>query len=266
MKKFNIFLFFLLLVSFSLATTVYLRKGGSLEGEVISKDNEKFILKTVDGEEKTIEWRSVKNKTIKEIHPELYKELKAKALARKKEKKKIQKKKVEKVVPIKLYVTTLKGKGRFEEIKKKTKKEKRNWKHTDFFKKELTRKIKINISGLNPNTNYVLKAVYTQYFENYHKKGGRFFKETPPERDVCKTFNLSGTNFYNIKIITAPYFQYKDETTDPKYRFSGGGGSKREYGAKSDGFDISIWLNNTLIYEKKKGKIEKYFNKVVKYY
>ena len=69
----------ILMISVSFGTTVYLRKGDTVEGEIISKNDEKFVIKTADGE-KTLKWRQLQNKSIKEIYPELYEALKAKAL------------------------------------------------------------------------------------------------------------------------------------------------------------------------------------------
>jgi len=77
MRKLTVTLFVILMVSVCFGTTVYLRKGGTIEGEIISKDDEQFVIKTAEGE-KTIKWRQVKNKSIKEIYPELYEALKEK--------------------------------------------------------------------------------------------------------------------------------------------------------------------------------------------
>ena len=85
MKRNLIILFMILIISVCFGTTVHLRKGGTIEGEMISKDDEKLVIKTADGE-KTLKWRQLKNKSIKEINPVFYETLKTQAIERKKKK------------------------------------------------------------------------------------------------------------------------------------------------------------------------------------
>lgn len=271
MKKIVLTLFVILFAGICFGTTVHLRKGGTVEGEVISKDNEKFVIKTTEGE-KTFKWRQLKNKSIQEIHPELYEELKAKALERNKEKEKLKKPIKEKEIPdqpIFLSVKSRKTRGRFKkmdekEIFKDSKaKRKRKWNMVKFFEKELFVEINIKINELNPKKEYVLKTVYSHYFKDFGD-GGMFFRKTASQKNVEKIKQLKDKKNYEIKITTSPYRQYKEKITDSDYHFRKGEGRQKEYGAKSKGLDISVWLDDKLIYEKKAGKVETYYENVKK--
>jgi hypothetical protein len=273
MKKIFILLTFILSVNLCLGTIVYLRKGGTIEGEVISKDDEKFVLKTAEGE-KTIKWRQVKNKSIKEMNPVLYETLKTKAIERQKKKKEAESKKnidkKEKIIqPVFLSVKINKERGRFKKISNKElfkdskARTKRKWNMVKFLKRERFEKIKIKISGLAPKKTYSLKTVYSHYLEKYGKDG-RLFKQIPSLKNVEKISQLNGEENYEIIIQTPFYYQYKEKITDPDYHFRKGQGRQKEYGHKSKGVDISIWLDDKLLYEKKKGKIEKYYENAKK--
>jgi len=271
MKKIAITLFVILLVSICFSTTVHLRKGGTIEGEVISKDDEKLVIKTAEGE-KTLKWRQLTNKSIKEIHPELYEELKAKALERKKEKEKLEKPIKEKEIPnqpIFLSVKSRKTRGRFEKMDKKKMfedskaRKKRDWNMVKFYKKEQQVEIKIKINGLDSKKEYVLKTVYSHHLKDFGN-GGMFFSKTDSPKNVEKINRLKGEKNYEIKISTSLYYQYKEKITDSDYHFRKGEGRQKEYGAKSKGLDISVWLDDKLIYEKKAGKIETYYENVKK--
>ena len=262
MKKFILIVLLIIGSNFCFATTVYLRKGGTIEGEVISKDDEKFVLKTADGEEKTIKWRSVKNKSIKEIYPELYEMLKKQALERKKKKKEI-KKVEEKVTPIFISVKTDKEKGDFEKLSRKElfknseHKTKRLGRTINFYKKEKLVTIKIKIKGLNPRKEYILKTIYTHYLKDCGKKG-LLFIPTSTQKNVEVIKKLKGKKYYEIEINTPPYYQFKEKLRTREYRFTDGSGRMRNYGIESKGMDIAIWLDDKLIYEKPNGKLAKY--------
>ena len=44
--------------------------------------------------------------------------------------------------------------------------------------------------------------------------------------------------------------------------FTGGNKKRHKYGDKGDGWDVSIWLNDTLIYEDIKGKNPVFHNRI----
>ncbi len=67
--------------------TIQLRKGGTVDGDIVSKNHEAFVIKTSEGK-KTFKWKQVKSRCIKEVNPELYDRLKAKGIERRKKKKK----------------------------------------------------------------------------------------------------------------------------------------------------------------------------------
>ena len=184
MKRIAITLLVILLVNVCFSTTVYLRKGGTVEGEVISKDDEKLVIKTADGE-KTLKWRQLKNKSIEEIHPELYEKLKVKALEKKINKDgKVTKEKKNDIDFSRIHLSVVKTEkgGAYKKVNidldldKYSSSVKREWKSIRFYEKECYGKISIKLNGLDSK-------------------------------------------------------------------------KKKEYGDKADGWDISIWLNDTLIYK-----------------
>lgn len=253
MKKLTIFFILFLFVNFCFATTVYLRKGGTVKGEVISKDDEKFVLKTEDGEEKTIKWRRVKNKTIKEIYPELYESLKEKALAKKKgESAKKENDKLD-FSRINLKVETNESAGSYKKHNIKNKIYK-------ISKKECIGKINVKIGNLDSDKKYTLKIVYSHYLQ-IKKTLDIDIKKTPDDKNIVNEEILSGKNNYEIEIKTSPYYYYK---VKPRagYRVKKKGGSKMEFGDRGAGWDISIWLDNTLIYEEKKGKNPVFYHNI----
>ena len=260
MKKIAAVLLVILLVSFCFGTTVYLRKGGTIEGEVISKDDEKFIIKTEEGE-KTIKWRSVKNKSIEEIYPELYEALKAQAIERKKKKeeangikKNIKKKEID-FSSISLDVETSESGGTF--------KKKGFDKSLKVYQKEKHGIISISLSGLNPKKDYTVKTVYSYYLKP-DNKDNMSLEKTPGWKNIVKEEKIFGKSKYAIEIITSPYYSYKISAKSGYFIKKSRGRylTKVKYGHKADGWDVSVWLNGTLVYEKKKGKNAIYYNNI----
>jgi len=255
MKKFAAVLLVILLVNFCFGTTVYLRKGGTIEGEVISKDDEKFILKTAEGE-KTIKWRSVKNKSIKEIYPELYEALKAQAIERRKKKEKTNKakesikKKEMDFSRIRLDVETTEKGGTFKKQSATG--------SSKMYQKESYGIISISLSGLDPKKKYTVKTVYSHYFKKMLKKQKMPYKN---ELNIADEKEISGTDRYEFEIESAKYYAFKQKLKQG-WTFSDGGGKRQTWGSKPMGWDVSVWLNGTLVYEKKKGKDPIYYNNI----
>jgi len=255
MRKLVIALFVILSVNFCLGTTVYLRKGGTIEGEVISKDDEKFVLKTAEGE-KTIKWRSVKNKSIKEIYPELYEALKAQAIERKKKKEETNKgknnieKKERNFSKIRLNVKITEKGGTF-------KKQDSN-RSSKMYQKESYGIISISLSGLDPKKKYTIKTVYSHYFKKIAKKQGIPFKN---ELNIVKEKEITGKERCEFDIESAKYLAFRQKLKQG-WTFSDGGGKRQTWGSKPTGWDVSVSLNGTLVYEKKKGKDPIYYKNI----
>ncbi|RLD10515.1 MAG: hypothetical protein DRI44_05890 [Chlamydiae bacterium] len=260
MKKFTIALLMILSINFCLGTIVYLRKGGTIEGEVISKDDEKFVIKTAKGEE-TIKWRLVKNKSIKEIYPELYEALKAQALERKKKKEKTikAKKNIEKksddLSKINLKIKTTEKLGNYKKMD-----------HNHSIRKYQKKSygiISILLSKLNPKKSYTVKTVYSHYLKPVNKSDMPLEKSTG-ENNIVKEEEISGRSNYEIEYQSLPYYIFKVKAKTGYYvkKVRGKYLTKIEFGYKTAGWDISIWLNGTLAYEKKKGETATYHNNI----
>jgi len=264
MKKLVAVLLLILFVNFSLGTTVYLRKGGTIEGKVISKDDENFTLKTAEGE-KTIKWRSVKNKSIKEIHPELYGKLKARAIERKNNKndnkkevelKQLLKKDDENFSKIHLEIRTAEHFSPFAKFAFNG--------TVRGYKREGNGILKISLSKLDPIKDYTIKTEYSHYLKKDNKVN---MPLNTPKRDenVIKKENISGKKTCQIEYTTLPYYFFKLKAKTGYYIKESHGRhlTKVKYGYKTDGWDVSVWLNDTLIYEKKKDKNPIYYNNIL---
>ncbi len=259
------------MISVCFGTTVHLRKGGTIEGEVISKDDEKLVIKTAEGE-KTFKWRQLKNKSIKEIHPELYEELKAKAIEKKNnksEKNSKEKKNDIDLSRIRLSVEKTEKNGAFKKIDfevgdsddKRSSRVNRAWKSIKLYEKECCGKISIKLNGLDSKKKYTLKTIYSHYI----KKDGNarsLAKTTSSEKNVVKKNKLSGETSCDIEIVSSPYYQYKEKLKSG-YQFKKGNKGKKEYGDKADGWDISIWLDDALIYKEINRQCRTYHNGIL---
>jgi len=270
MRRFAIMLITILFVNICFPTTVYLRKGGTIKGEVISKDDEKFVIKTADGE-KTIKWRSVKNQSIKEIYPELYDALKAKALEKKKKKSDENAKKVKNAEKtdwsrVYIHVETNEKSGKYEKIDlnfdydKMPSWKRRLYKKITLYRKEDHGKINIKINRLDPKKKYELKIVYSHYLD-FDGDVSSGIKPTLNEKNIVRKERLSGKSNYEIEVVSSPYFGYKEKLKGGM-RFNETGKKTMEYGDEAKGWDVSIWLNDELIYEHKKGKNEIFYNNI----
>ena len=127
-------------------------------------------------------------------------------------------------------------------------------------KKECIGKINVKIGNLDSDKKYTLKIVYSHYLQ-IKKTLDIDIKKTPDDKNIVNEEILSGKNNYEIEIKTSPYYYYK---VKPRagYRVKKKGGSKMEFGDRGAGWDISIWLDNTLIYEEKKGKNPVFYHNI----
>ena len=250
MKNFFKIFFLLIFSTFCFGVTIQLRKGGTVKGEIVSKGRKEIVIKTESGE-KTIKWNQVKGRCIKEIYPELYERLKAEAIKRKKNKE-------EESSAGKDYLS---DKPDFSKIGiKVTKTEKSG----SFEKQNEDRGIKtycklnqgileIKLDWLKKNKNYKLKTVFTHYLKADNMSDEPDYKPKPSDVKTEKIENISNKTNVEIKYLTSPYREYKKQI---RAGISTGGGSKRKfyYGYHSGGWDISVWLDDKLVYKEKKDK------------
>ncbi len=134
--------------------------------------------------------------------------------------------------------------------------------------------IEVSLSGLDPKESYTLKVAATQYRHGsgYYvtssggsssssggsssSSGGSTTSSSPNTKStVDQEDPVTGSVEYKHVFKTTEY-----ERTAIRRFSSYSGGSKTDYGEKSDGFDISIFIDGTLVYEQKKGESAKYYH------
>jgi hypothetical protein len=233
--------------------TIKLRDGKKVSGEVVEKDDEKLVLKTAGGE-KTYSWRQLSSSSIKAVHPELYAELKQKAEQRKKEKEddmrakgmvKAGKKWVtaEEATKLKfrkigLKVDTTETGGGFKKA------------GSDSLRKMYVQErhgvITITLDGLDPKQKYTLKTKYTHYLKLTGDIPIGMREENREENEDEEEETIQGKRMYSVTYETEPYRRYKEKLKSG-IRYSSGGNSEI-VGYKSDGWKISILLNDTEIF------------------
>ena len=258
--KFILKIFIVSLIVYScFGVTIQLRKGGSVEGKIVSKGSEEFVLKTAEGE-KTFKWRQVKSSCIKEVYPELYEKLKAEAIERKKKKEEEKKdsgknSNIEEAdfskICIKITKTEKNGNFKKENTNKK--------KHIINFSKTNQGILEIKFQWLDKNQTYKLKTVFTHHLKYRKKFENSYNKSRPSDKDMGKIETIKNVSSFEKKYLSSPYHEYKIKARSG-YHWSGHGGKKKStFGSKSDGWDIVIYLNDKLIYKEKKGKKPEYF-------
>ena len=250
MKTILIIFIFMLVASSCFAVTIQLRKGGTVKGDIVSKGREEFVLKTAEGE-KTIKWKYVKSRCIKEIYPELYEKLKAEAIERKKKKEEEETGKTAQkpdFAKIGIGIKKTEKSGSFEKESE-----------SDYFKvySKLNQGIlKIKLDWLKKDETYKLKTVFTHYLngKNYVEDGNTKIK--PSDIKTEKTETISNKTRFETKYFTSPYREFKKNI---KPGISVKGKRKIYYGFQSGGWDISVYLDGKLIYKEEKGKEPEYF-------
>jgi len=255
--KTKLIIFILMLVASScFAVTIQLRKGGIVKGDIVSKGREEVVLKTADGE-KTIKWRQVKSSCIKEVYPELYEKLKAEAIERKKKKKEEETdtgKESAKENPdfskIGIGITKTEKTGSFEKES-----------DTDYYKvySKLNQGIlEIKLDWLKKDKTYKLKTVFTHYLQANNAYENNSFESKPSDVNAERIETISNKTRFENKYFTSPYREFKKQIK-AGWKTVSGGKKETYYGYKSDGWDISVYLNGKLIYKEEKGKKPEYF-------
>lgn len=233
--------------------TIKLRNGTKVSGEVVEKDDEKLVLKTADGE-KTYSWRQLSSNSIKAVHPQLYAELKQKAEERMKEKEKEMEAKGLVKVGKKWVTPAEAAKLKYGKIglKINTTETGGGFKKADSdsisktYIQERRGVLKITLDGLDPKQKYTLKTKYTHFLKLTGDVPLSMRDDVSDENEKEEEETIQGKRTYSVTYETNPYRRYK-ETLKSGIRYSSGGKSEI-VGYKSDGWKISIMLNDAEIF------------------
>jgi len=242
------------------AITVRLRDGTPLVGEVVAKDDTNLVLKTVTGTQ-TIAWRNVSPDTLKALHPDLYARLKAQAEQRARDKAEQERQREDELRAQGMVKVDGKWLPKAEatvkllrrvSIKVSTREtSKVTSSRTDFNTTYSRQKgtslkcqgeITVELTGLDP------KATHELAIKAVHYRRGVNADYSEP-RPLVKTEPLTGNSEYTVVATTPEY-----DRTRTVYVSSYSGASRTETGYETEGYDISISLDGTLIYEQKKGQ------------
>jgi len=211
---------------------------------------------------KTFKWRQVKSSCIKKVYPELYEKLKAEAIERKK------KKNEEKMKSGKDGDTEEPDFSKISIGITKTEK-------TGTFKKESTTKAKkeyskinqgilrIKLDWLKKNKTYNLKTVFTHHLKYRERRKNSYIETRPSDKDKEIIEIIKNVTSFEKNYLSMPYNEFKVQMKSGWVSVNDNHGGrnlkKYTYGSKSDGWDISIYLNDKLIYKEEKGKEPQYF-------
>lgn len=249
------------------SVTLELRDGSTVEGEIIRRDNVTLTLKTSDGE-RVLKWRRLTNKSIQDAVPELFNELKQKALERRQAKKEETERKMKEKGMVKVNGTWMTPedakykKYRFISMRV-TPSEKaphfETYEENKYGKRLQSRfcngVINIDISGMDSHKKYDLKIKSTQHLEYFGNVKYRMEFDIHDEsktNTITQSRVLTGKNRYQLSFDMPKYEQRVDKST---YR-----DSDLKYGIESKGFDVTIWIDGDKVYEiEKNGGANYYF-------
>lgn len=252
------------------AVTVVMRDGKQHVGDVIAKDDTNVVLRTKTAT-MTIAWRNMTIESFKALNPDLYAQLKAEADER--AKLKAEAAKTEDADKAAQGMVKFNGKwitkeeadrkklervGMHVESREKSVITSRDNSSSGSYRDKNTYtknwgEVLVKMDGFNPKDTHTFKIAITHYVVgmNYMSIGS---SGTPnAKQTVEKEQSLSGEDAYELTFATEEYQRYKSASFS-----SYSGGSKYEYGQKSDGFDISMWLNGTLVYEETRKNAPKF--------
>jgi hypothetical protein len=235
--------------------TIVLRSEKTVTGVVASRDDTMVTLQT-EGGVTNITWRMMSTNSFSQLHPELYRKLLARMLARHKKKEEEMRKKgfiqykgewlTKKEMLAKKFrfsnqrVNTTVRSGQFRQADKSPG-------GSSMMNRNERGVLMISFRGLDPEQGYVMKAEGCQFlkYRKWHRGSGE------PEYTsnmVSKAETLYGKDEYSFEYEFLAYTQYK-----------GSARSNNRYGYESEDFAVKVWLDGELIYEKPKGTFGEYF-------
>jgi hypothetical protein len=240
---------------------VILCDGTRIQGDVISKDKTKIVLKTKAGE-KRVEWSKMKLSCFKILNPELYEELIQKRDARLSKKddemrakglvkagtKWVKKEEAEKLKYkwTRMKVTINEKKPSFKTHYKSNSSDYRG------MSRECYLQAIVEFEGLTKTNEYVLEVKIQNYLK-YRGSGSRSSSSDNVEgQKIEKTLTISGKAKYTGVFKTKEYQQ-------SKYSYKSFNGRDTDIsGYESDGHDLEVYLDGKLVYEDKKGSSPEY--------
>ena len=251
-----------LLIAFNaLAVTIHLRNGESVTGDIVEKNDQTVTIRTDDGNH-TYHWPQLYNRSIKDVHPDLYNRLKQEAIERRKEKEAQMRAKGmvkhegewiareelirKKLRHVSLKVRSTESGGSFDKVSSTD--------STKRYVQDCNGILEIELSGLDPDADHTVTTVYT-HFLRY--EGDYKGKDNPTiDKNITKEETVSGQRSFTTKYITSTYQRHKTRLK-PGWHYEGGGKGQM-WGVTSDSWDIKIYLDGALIYEEHPGKSPTY--------
>lgn len=240
----------------SWSATLILRNGKKLSGDVLSKTDDYVVLKTPAGLV-TQQWRACTPATIKALHPALYHRLLKEAEARKKKFEedmaakgfvKVDGKWINKdehlrtqLHKVRLFVEMTESADPYQRLSSSGS----GWLKS--YKRNAYGVLSIKLDGLNNKADHRLKVLYSHYAE---EAGNKFTTDA----HVSKLLTIHKEASAELRIKSAPVQQHKQTMRDTS------GTSQIKFGAKCLGWDISIWLDDILIYEVKLGSPPQFYH------
>jgi hypothetical protein len=224
------------------AVTIKFRDGRALVCDVLAKDDTNLVVRTVTGVQTNV-WRELMPASFKAVHPELYQRLLAEIKARQQQQdeemqakgmirvggKWVNKEQYEAqaLARVKLNVFTTESIGKYTEVERQ-----RTYSKT---KRPKCGVLRIKLDSLDNTRDHTLRVKYTMYTQHDS------YKEVDKDTEKTETIRKEITHMTEIR--TSPMDEYRE-----KWRYATGL-SDSDSKIDVDGWDIKIWLDDTLIYE-----------------
>jgi hypothetical protein len=248
-----------------LGVTIQLRRGGTVTGTVLSKNDTNLVVLTASGEQ-TLTWPQLSNDSIKEIHPELYERLKQAAIER--QQRADEEKRAQglvqyqgKWIPQEEYDRKIYGRIRIKVATTEKSSSPEDIGETEghvTVQEKHWGVLRVELQGLDAQTNYVLKTVYTHHLE-YDRDDPRRGNGAPTiDKNVTKTAAIEGQRAFDVEYKTSEYTS-QESKTKKGWHFTDGDRRTHTYAIESDDWDIEVYLNGKLVYREKKGGHPEFF-------
>jgi len=241
------------------AVTLTYRDGQTAVCDVLAKDDTNLIVRTAKGVQ-TNSWRQLAPASVKAVHPELFARLKQQALDRQKQQADemqakgmilvggtwVDKKAYEEkaLARVRMSVLTTESVGKFEHTGGGSSIDKR-------FRREDWGVLKIKLDSLDPARAHALRVKYICYVDMPGET-----EELVLNKDTEKKETIDKQHGAAFEFRTEPYMEYK-EVLKGSWHYAGGGKSQRT-NAQIKGWDIKIWLDEKLIFERTRDGKEQY--------
>jgi hypothetical protein len=242
------------------AVTITFRDGRALVCDILAKDDTNLIVRTVKGVQ-TNAWRQLSPASFKVVHPELYARLLAEAKARQQQQTEAMKAKgmilvggkwVDKKVHemkmlerVRLNVLLTESVGKFERT------DKGNGSLVKDYRRESCGVMKIKLDSLDHTRAHTLRVQYTCYVDTPYEDD---IRKVDADKEVTKIISKQSSAEFELR--TEPYYEYKEVLRGGWHYYRGGKSTKAS--AEIEGWDIRIWLNKQLVYQRTRAGKEQY--------